>query len=442
MRSHVSILVVATQTWLQISRLAMRFVDYGCSLSVICPEESPLSHAPWVSKRFRYSLTDSISAIRRAIAASGADYLLPTDDLAVWFLHEMADQSPELRPLVERSLGSRTHYSILRSRLRLLELARELGIVVPRTEKVSSYDQLEHWCAERTIPCVLKKDGTWGGNGVQVLQAPAQAPEAWTLLAAEKDRRERLLQWLRNGDPSAFTRLQCLREPEITVQAFVHGTPANAMYACHQGRVLGEVQARVIASKGRRGPSLLIELIDDRRISRAGALLANALGLSGFFGLDFMLDEQTGEPMLIELNPRSTRLGHLAVAGQPDLAGLLWAQWTGSDVPACGDAGLGRTVCFYPEGEELTRKAAGRPSFRTDVLAHETGRLVSLTSSRPAHTSIRGQLWRSLARVKGLLHKEPEWQAFYYGDFAGQDYSLKFPESCGGKHDSAVAIAS
>ena len=443
MHPQLSVLVVTTQTWLQISRVAMRFADYGCRLAVICPDESHLSYAPWVSRRFRYTLTDSLGAIRRAIAASGADYLLPTDDLAVWFLHEIADEAPELQPLVERSLGSRTHRPFLRSRLRLLELAESLGIAVPRTERIASAEGLQPWCDRQALPCVLKKDGTWGGNGVQVAYSPAEARAAWAALAAEKDHRARVMQWLRNGDPSAFTRLDCLREAAISVQAFVPGTPANAMYACHKGRILGEVQAKVIASKGKHGPSLVIRLMDDARISRAGALLAESLQLSGFFGLDFMLAEQTGEPMLIELNPRSTRLGHLAVAGQPDLAGLLWAQWTGSAAPVCGDAGLGQTVCFYPEGEYLTRDAASLPNYRTDVLPHEAGRLATLTHPGAAwRTGIRGQIWRSLARFKGVLHGETEWQAFYYGDLAGKDYSLDFGEERRGKRTSAIAIAS
>ncbi len=414
MHPQCSVLFVATQTWLQISRLAMRFADYGCRLSVICPEESHLSCAPWVDRRFRFSLLDSVGTLRRAIAAAEADYLLPTDDRAVWLLHEMAERYPETLPLVERSLGSSTHWAALHSRRRLLKLARELGIAVPHTEKVRSCERLEQWCAGRTMPCVLKKDATWGGNGVEVIESREEAPAAWARLAAETTGRDRLTQWLRNGDPSAFTRLRCLGRPELTVQAFVQGAPANAMYACRDGRVLGAVQARVIASKSRRGPSLMMELIDDGRIARAGALLAEALGLSGFFGLDFMLEEHTGEPLLIELNPRSTQLGHLAVNGQPDLAALLWARWTGSEAPACSGSDLGRTVCFYPEGEKLTRHAAAG-LFRTDVLPHEAERLAALLRRR----SMRGQLRRGMAGCKSLLHREPEWEAFFHDNPPG-----------------------
>ncbi len=410
-----SVLVITTQTWLQVTRLAMRFCEYGCKVSVICPGESHLTYAPYLAQRFRFRLTDSLGALRHAILASRADYVLPTDDMSVWFLHELAEQTPALRPVIERSLGNRGSYALLRSRLQLLRLARTLGIAVPETEPVHSAEQLDRWEREHRFPCVLKKDGTWGGRGVQVAGNAEQARQALTALTAEATRTERAMQWLRIGDASVFTRLRCLQNPELTAQSFVSGVPANAMFACAEGRILGEVQARVIASEGKRGPALVIHLIDDARISHAGAALAKALQLSGFFGLDFMLDGETGEPLLIELNPRSTQLGHVALANQPDLAGRLWAHWTGSPLPPCGGPELGQTICFYPKGEQLTRETASVPGSRPDVAGNEAHMVSTLLAGNPALGSrIRGRLWRTMARLKGSLRNEAQSQAYFY----------------------------
>lgn len=352
MTSTSSVLVITTQTWLQVTRLAMRFATYGCRISAICPEESHLTYAPGIAERFTFHLARPLHALRHAILASNAEYLLPTDDLSVWFLHELAESTPGLRDRIERSLGSGKFYPILRSRFKLLSLAHQLGISVPKTEWIADIEDLGSWCAPGNSGFVLKKDGTWGGRGVHRLQTPTEAHDAFIHLASRTTFSERMTQWLRNGDRSAFARLRCLSRPEITAQSFVHGIPANSMYACHKGRILGEVQARVAASKGKTGPSLVVQLMNDPRITRAGVQLAGALELSGFFGLDFMLDARTAEPFLIEMNPRCTQLGHVAVAGQPDLAGLLWAQWTGAPTPPAGDAHLGSAVCFYPQGEQ------------------------------------------------------------------------------------------
>ena len=421
----------------------MRLASYGCRIAVICPEESHLTYAPNVAERFSFRLTNPLRALRHAIVASGADYLLPTDDLSVWFLHDLAEQEPSLRALIERSLGDSRHFATLRSRFKLLSLSHKLGISVPKTELIAEAQALQSWCAPGAPGFVLKKDGTWGGIGVQIVHTPEQAQDAFERLASRTSLSTRAAQWLRNGDSAAFARLRCLSLPEITAQSLVHGVPANSMYACHEGRVLGEVQARVVASKGKTGPSLVIELMDDPRITRAGVLLANALKLSGFFGLDFMLDSRTGEPFLIELNPRSTQLGHLAVANQPDLAGQLWAQWTGRSTAAPGHANLGNAICFYPEGEQWTQKNASFPGCRSDIVHGEEEMLEILASGNPARKSrLRRRIWSSLSRVKGSLQADLLPQAFYYQDLSSRNEE---PEASHGdmvRRTPVISIAS
>jgi len=81
----------------------------------------------------------------------------------------------------------------------------------------------------------------------------------------------------------------------------------------------------------------------------AGRLIAERLGISGFFGLDFMLEEGTGKPYLLELNPRCTQLGHLRVQGRTDLAGLLVAAITGRPVPDAGTSIPDGPIAFFPQ---------------------------------------------------------------------------------------------
>lgn len=419
--SSLSVLVITTQTWLQVTRLALRFAAHGCRVSAICPQESHLRYTDGIAATYRFRILSPVGALRRAILSSRAQLLLPADDLSVWLLHELASQTPALRPLIERSIGTASSFALLRSRFQLLALAHRLGISVPKTELVADRSALQPWCASPSAaPFVLKKDGTWGGGGVHMVQGAQQALTAYQQLATPDSFSSRVARWLRNGDPSAFARLQCLRRPQITAQSMVEGIPANAMYASHQGRILGEVQARVIASKGRTGPSLVIDLIHDTRISRAGHLLAAHLGLSGFFGLDFMLDHGTGEPFLLELNPRSTQLGHIAVGGQPGLAELLWSQWTGQPLPPLAPADLGTSIGFYPDAQRLTQEDATRAielrdAFRFDLIDGEQD-VISTLLFRHANRipSPRRRLWSRLTRVKGLLQTDTSLQPFHH----------------------------
>lgn len=413
MPASPSMLLITTQTWLQVTRIALRFIRYGARLSVICPEESHLAYAPGVARRFRFKLSEPLRSLHRAILESAAEYLIPADDLAVFFLHELHEQAPELRPLIERSLGDSRFYPLLRSRPQLLDMASSLGIRVPETRVISTEAELDQWYETHAGTCVLKRDGTWGGNGVHIAQTREQASSALASLARGTQTGERILRWLRNGDGAAFARLSSDESSQITVQEYVEGVPANAMFACHRGKVLGSLQARVLVSIGATGPSLVVHILQDERIARAGALLAASLGITGFFGLDFILDTRTGEPSLLELNPRLTRLGHLGMAGGPDLAGLLWHEWTGEPVAPSVEVCAGHSLAFFPDGQRLLDLHRDLPACRIDVhgeeqeLLRELAVLESAWQRRP-----RRRAWLAVARCKKLLRGEQTPQPF------------------------------
>ena len=113
------------------------------------------------------------------------------------------------------------------------------------------------------------------------------------------------------------------QNPIVTVQEFIPGRPANLMMACWKGQVLGTVTVEVLWSQGVTGAAMVVRLINHGEIERAASKLAKRLELSGFHGLDFVLDAYSGAAHLIEMNPRCTQLGHLSIAGQGSLVGLL-----------------------------------------------------------------------------------------------------------------------
>jgi hypothetical protein len=57
--------------------------------------------------------------------------------------------------------------------------------------------------------------------------------------------------------------------------------------------------------------------------------IAFRLGLSGFFGLDFMIEDGSNTAYLIEMNPRCTQLCHVRLGKGQDMIGALYAQLTG-----------------------------------------------------------------------------------------------------------------
>lgn len=358
-----AILVVSTHARTLISRLAFRFWKYGCRVSGVCPPDNELRLAMHIDHCYSFRANDPLGSLRRAIEQSGAGYVLPGDDLAYSLVRQLALREEHCRSLVERSMGAASSFETLRSRFKALELAQQMGITISPTVPFRSLREIQESELGGKFPLVLKRDGTSWGRGVETVEDDSALVAKGTRLMAQSSFALKMRLLLLAGDPMGFVESYGLHGAGFCAQAMISGIPATALFACWQGRVLGDLQARVLASQGLTRPPLLIRLMDDERISQAGERLAARLGLSGYLGLDFVLSEASDEPYLTDVNPRCTQLGHIQRAGEPDLAGLLWAAWTGRPAPEAGEEGLGNVVSFYPfmpEGDG-GRRLYGRP---------------------------------------------------------------------------------
>ncbi len=402
----MTVLIVSTQNWLQPARLALRLAKSAADVQAICPAGSQLSRVNVVSTTYAFRTTNPLGSLHSAIEKSGATYLLPTDDRAVFFLHSLVDLYPEHLAVVTRSLGPTGSFALVRSRTALLALAQNLGIAVPPTQSIASEEEARQYALTSAGSFFLKKDGTWGGGGVRHVSDQQEALAGYRTLTAKMSLRERWRLRLRHGDRTAFA---CTaNDEEISAQRTVHGVAANAMFACHQGRIVGSVQVRVVGSRGRTGPALMVEVINDARIAAAGALLAASLKLDGFFGLDFIVEEETGIPYLIEMNPRSTQLGHIAVAGQPDLAGALWSAWSGEPAPHCGDSSLGTRISFFPQALQWAADSPFVQQSRFDVCLEDLAAVKELAAAPPSlATRLVRVTRRSVAGAANSLRSKP-----------------------------------
>jgi hypothetical protein len=345
------VLLGATTWWPLSARLAIALMRHGCRVSAVCPPGHPLRSLTGIEALFPYRGTDSVNALKSAVLSSQPDLIVPCDDGVVWQLHELHARHPALRPLIEYSLGPAETYPVIRSRDALLHAAGELGIRVPVTQSLASEDDLNRW--NLGTPAVLKVDGTWGGSGVAIVRSPEEAKVAFRRLSRPMGTGVVWKRWLINRDPLAMWIWRRPEKPSVSIQQFIEGRPANAMLACWKGELLGIVTVEVLSSQGATGAATVVRLVNNEEVEQAARLLARKFNLNGFHGLDFMIQEGTGAPYLIELNPRCTQLGHLRQASQGDLAGMIAAR-LGEPNPVDEPANLddfvqGSTIAFFPQ---------------------------------------------------------------------------------------------
>ena len=343
------VLITATTPWPLSARLAVRLIAHGCVVHALCPHGDALHAVCGIGEIRGYSVFDSLAALEKAITASRPDIIVPCDDRAVWQLHELHMRRPEWRNTIENSIGAPASFATVRSRAALIATARESGIRVPETQVIRSEGDLNEWFTTRPGAAVLKLDGTWGGRGVCVVRSEDHAARVWRKYAARQGSARALKRWLIDRDPLAFWGLRSYDGRVASMQQFILGRPANVMLASWKGSVLGLVTVEVLCTQGATGASTIVRLIRNAEIERAAEVIVGRLGLSGFHGFDFILEDGTGVPYLIELNARCTQLGHLVLPKQGDLAGLL-SRALGARGACESDPPIDRElIAFFPQ---------------------------------------------------------------------------------------------
>ena len=361
------VLFAATSWWALGARLCLRFVERGIYASTLSPLGHPLRHVPGAGRAHTYRTLSSLASLERALEIEQPAQIVPCNDEVVWQLHSLYRARPKWRPLIEASLGDPRMHDVVRSRNDLLTLAVELGIPVPETAPVRSEDELARWLDRFGPKAVLKVDGSSGGQGVRIVRSSEEAVQAFRMLSQRMTLSTALKRAIINGEALPLWAWRHAPPPSVTVQRFVDGHPANVMLACSRGRVLGAVCVEVLFVEGQTGAAVVVRIIDSPPMLKASRLLVERLGLTGFCGLDFVVDSATSIPYLIELNPRCTQLGHLSLPGQGDLAGLFIADVLGvrpgDPPPAIPQAVIG----LFPQCVKLGRVDPTRSDIHYDI---------------------------------------------------------------------------
>jgi hypothetical protein len=192
-------------------------------------------------------------------------------------------------------------------------------------------------------------DGSVGGAGVRIVTSWEEAERAYARLSRPAVTAIMLKHLLINRDPYPVLPWLLRECSPVSVQSFVRGRPANIMLACWKGDVLAAVCVEALSTQGPTGASTVVRVINNAEISSAARLLARKLQISGFCGLDFMLDDRTGAAYLIEMNARSTQLGHLRLGPGRDLPEAMRARLL--DLPPRETIPLttNDTIAFFPQ---------------------------------------------------------------------------------------------
>jgi hypothetical protein len=399
------ILLTDTTRWATPARIAIDLTKAGCAVSAVCPTEGhPLLATGVVKHMFPYSGLRPLKSLEHAINATEPQIIVPSDDRGVNHLHELhayardlGASGAKLADLIEYSLGAPESYPIVSARCELLTIAREEGVRIPDTKHLKSADDLESWqAAGHPLPWVLKGDGTFGGKGVKIADTPALARKHFAEISSMFGAIRAIKRAMVNRDPFWLRPWLQNHQPAILVQSHVKGRPANCAFVCWKGEVLAGIAVEVVASEGTTGPAEIVRVVDNPEMSLAAERLARRLNLSGFFGLDFMIENSSGATYMIEMNPRCTPLTHLQLGKGRDMIEALAAQLSGRPSQATTPITLNDLIAYFPQSHQCKSEFL-RSSFQ-DIPHGEPALVEDLLRPWPG----RSFLYQVLAKVTGF----------------------------------------
>jgi carbamoyl-phosphate synthase L subunit-like protein len=349
-------LVATTARWLPTARLAVALRKAGFAIDAVCPSRHPLIETGAIRQLYSYRGLDALTSFADAIAVAKPDLIVPGDDLATQHLHllyvreqQKGDAGAVVCALIERSLGAPENFSVLYARTKFMELAQNEGIRVPRTEVIRDSGDLKKWIAQAGLPTVLKSDGSSGGEGVRVVRTREDAERALRVLQAPPRLARATKRALIDRDLRLVWPTLLRRRSIVNAQAFVAGREATSAVACWKGEVLAALHFEVINKGVSAGPASVLRLIENTEMSTAAEKMARRLNLSGVHGFDFMLEEQTGIAYLIEINPRSTQVGHLTLGLGRDIPAALYSAVTGQAACPSPKVTEDNTIALFPQ---------------------------------------------------------------------------------------------
>ncbi len=408
------VLITDTNRWPAGPRLAIGLAELGCEVVGLCPFPGhPFTKTSVVRNILRYDGRHPVASLRGAINSTRPDVILPLCDRGVQHMQQLyalsrrpTGEDAGIADLIERSLGSPASFEVVSRRYRLLQAARSEGILVPTMARVGRCDALDALFDQISLPWIIKADGTSGGRGIRIVRTRDEARRVVSELSKPFDCIELAKRLLLNQDRDwilADWKRVCR---DLLVQVYIEGRPANCAVACWGGEVLAGSSFEVIAAQGSKGPASMVRVIENQTMMDAARKIVRRLGLSGFLGFDFMIENGTRAAYLIEMNPRCTTPVPISLGEGRDLIAALCSRLAAQPVSDRSPATTKDLITYFPKNWGVADGSnvlitedtyydvpQGEPALVQDLLCpwiprSPLGRLLDALRKRLAHESL------------------------------------------------------
>lgn len=346
-----TILLVTSCRWFATARIAIAFAEAGCQVDIVCPKGHPVLKTAVIHRMYAYHGLRPLPALRRAIEEVKPSLLVPCDDRATMDLLSLRKRTSSIvvKEAVDHSLGSPENYGALKARSVFMRVARDAGVCVPETAEASDLPALQSWLSTYGFPAYLKVDGTSGGVGVTIVRDADEAKDAFRRLSVPPAAVRVVKRLLIDRDTAFVLPFINRTRPVVNVQKTISGVETNSAVACWRGRLLACIHAQVLERRDKAGHATVVRIIENQQMQGTAEKVAVRLGLSGIFGLDYIVEKETGHAHLIEINARATQTCHLVLGPGKSPIAALAAAMSGDAIDKIQAVTTSDTIALFPQ---------------------------------------------------------------------------------------------
>lgn len=209
----------------------------------------------------------------------------------------------------------------LHDKVHLAALAQQVGIDTPITFAPKSHQEAAELIDTVELPVVIKMRQTSGAAGFRKVYDRAELKKRY----------------------DEVVRINKLQENDLPmIQQLIEGPTTCTLELCRAGTVLGDVMYRGLRTMPRTGGTTVFrESISDPACREAVDRIVAYLDYTGFCGFDFVIDQKTGRPFLVDGNCRITPAVTMSYHGGCDMVEAWLRLAAGEDVARLPESKIG-----------------------------------------------------------------------------------------------------
>lgn len=315
------ILIIAlNEKWVGISRLPSGLDRAGFDVYALCPRKSYLAHTKFLKKTILYpTLTYSRSKLIYfwvviAFILFNPDFVIPGDEDAILAMQRLSNiffKVPflcKISKIIRLSLPPKEFDELLLSKSHFQKKCLEWGLRTPENIVIEKIDDAFSVSSNLHYPVMLKYDVGYGGSGVYICKNKNELIKNLSQFQSVS-----FFKKIKNVLKGFFFISIFYEKSKVSIQQYIKGVHGQVPFCAKNGNIFAHnlmVSLRTFPSEA--GATTVSRGIENKELDYYVSKLVKKTNYTGFGSLEFILEESSGVPFVIELNPRPTPTCHFS----------------------------------------------------------------------------------------------------------------------------------